>query len=292
MTQRVELLAPAKINLGLEILRRRPDGYHDLNTIFASLSIGDRILLSPRGDRMITCEVRESDLPGDESNLAVRAALRLRERLGKSEGLHIEITKALPVGAGLGGGSSDAAAVLMGAPVIWGFEPPAELLQEIALELGSDVPFFLLGGIALAGSRGEVLKPVAIELPWHVLLVNPGIHVSTPKAFAAVGREGERPATDLVASLDAGLSNQRLLREALVNDFEEAVFAMHPELARIKRSLYASGALFSLMSGSGSTVYGLFERREEALEAQQRFTTEWCAVCEFLGPGPQVRGSE
>lgn len=287
MTQRLEFLAPAKINLGLEILLRRSDGFHDLNTVFATLAFGDTLQLGPRGDHAITCSVVGAVLAADDSNLAVRAAGMLRERLGLSKGLEIIIEKRIPMGAGLGGGSSDAAAVLMGAPIIWNLDAPADVLHSLAIELGSDVPFFLVGGLALAGSRGERLGSLTLQLPWHVLLVNPGIHVSTPEAFAAVARHGERVASDLAAVLEAGIRDHSALQRGLVNDFEEAVFAMHPELAAIKRRLYEAGALLSLMSGSGATLFGLFESREAALCARGAFTPYWTEVTSFLEPTPE-----
>lgn len=281
MTQRLELAAPAKINLGLEILRRRPDGFHDLNTLFATLDFGDTIVLESQGDRAITCQVLGAELAADDSNLAVRAARALQGQFADAGGLAITIDKRIPMGAGLGGGSSDAAAVLMGAPLVWGIDVGAPLLRELALALGSDVPFFLMGGVALAGSRGERLERVDIDLPWHVLLVNPGIHVATPAAFASVGRTGERTASDLRAALGAGLADHTTLRTGLVNDFEEAVFAMYPELGHIKRHLYEAGAFFALMSGSGSTMFGLFETREDAERASAHFARYWTKVAAF-----------
>lgn len=281
MTQRLELSAPAKINLGLEILRRRPDGYHDLNTLFATLDVGDSMTLTARGDHKITCRVHGAELAADDSNLAVRAALALQARLPDAPGLDIEIQKRIPMGAGLGGGSSDAAAVLMGAPHVWGIDVERAILGELALELGSDVPFFLIGGVALAGSRGERLEPIDVVLPWHVLLVNPGIHVATPAAFASVGRTGERAAGDLKGALLAGLADAAAMRDGLVNDFEAAVFAMYPELGHIKRHLYEAGALFALMSGSGSTMFGLFETRAAAEGAREHFSGYWTTVARF-----------
>jgi 4-diphosphocytidyl-2-C-methyl-D-erythritol kinase len=274
MTHRLELFAPAKINLGLEILRRRTDGFHDLNTVFAALAFGDTVGLAPRTDDAITCAVSGAELPLDQSNLAVRAGRLLQEAIGTDRGLDIVIEKRIPMGAGLGGGSSDAAAVLIGAPVVWNLEIRRERLLELALDLGSDVPFFLSGGLVVAGSRGERLERIDVEAPWFVLLVNPGIHVSTPEAFAAVSRTGERRASDLATAL----ADPRSMRATVVNDFEAAVFAAHPQLAVIKRELYAAGAFFALMSGSGSTMYGLFEERSGAERALERFSDYWSVV--------------
>lgn len=272
------MLAPAKINLGLEIVRRRPDGYHDLNTLFAALDFGDDVRLASSDDHLITCSSSDPSLPVDERNLAVRAAECLRVRLGIDAGLAITIEKRIPMGAGLGGGSSDAAAVLMGAPEIWGIEADPMMLAELALGLGSDVPFFLGAPVALASGRGEILASVELALPWSVLLVNPGIHVSTPEAFAAVGRNGERVPTDLVDALRRGD-----LRGRLVNDFEAAVIALHPAIGWIKERIAAAGAELALMSGSGATVFGLFADRSAAEAARAMFASEWSVVCGFAG---------
>ena len=290
MPSSITLTAPAKINLGLEVLRRRADGYHDLNTVFAALAFGDTVTLTARDDDRITCTMLLSNIPADGTNLAVRAAQALRASREVQYGLDIVIEKRIPAGAGLGGGSSDAAAVLMGAPTVWaeagvnGTWNPSEI-ADIALSLGSDVPFFLRGGMALAGSRGEVLTPVDLDLPFSVLLVNPGVHVPTPMAFASLERVGERRATDLVAALRSGVNDAVAMRHSVVNDFELAIFAMHPELELLKDKLYETGAHFALMSGSGSTLYGLFRSTEEATRAQREFGGFWTEVAGFAGSG-------
>jgi 4-diphosphocytidyl-2-C-methyl-D-erythritol kinase len=274
------------------ILGRGGDGYHDLNTVFAALTIGDTVTLKARDDDRIVCSVAGADLPADETNLAVRAAIRLRAAIGGDQGLEIAIDKRIPMGAGLGGGSSDAATVLMGAPVVWNRSVSDEMLERTALELGSDVPFFLRGGVAVAGSRGEELTPLAIDLPWYVLLVNPGIHVATPAAFAAVGRTGERAATDIAGALAGAVGDPATMRARIVNDFEEAIVAAHPIIGAIKSELYAAGAVFALMSGSGSTVYGLFADRSAAEDAAARLSKYWTAVCRFATADDRMRRRE
>lgn len=278
--------APAKINLGLEVLRRRPDGYHDINTLFAAIDLFDRITLRPRKDSAILCTVPSHPrLETDPANLCVRAANLLRERAGRDvEGLDIRLEKHIPIGAGLGGGSSDAAAVLRGAARLWGMDLQAKSGEwtELASRLGSDVPFFLLGGMALGTSRGEVLAPVDLSLPFHLLLLLPGIHVATPWAYKSVGRTGERPASDLIASLRNGIADPSMLRGSLVNDFEAPVFAAHPLLGELKERLYRAGALYASMSGSGSTLFGLFHDRKEALHAASAFKNIRSVVARFL----------
>lgn len=278
------LSAPAKINLGLQVLRRRPDGYHDINTVFAAVDLCDELELTARDDGRIVCRVEGNAQLAEEpaeNNLCVRAARALREAAGVREGAELLLRKHIPTGAGLGGGSSDAAAVLAGCARLWNLSVPPADLAEIGAQLGSDVPFFLGSGPAVARSRGEVLEPLDLFLPWTVLLVNPGIHVPTPWAYRALNRTGSLPADDLAAALRGGTEHPHLLRERLVNDFEEAVFAEHPELKRIKERMYDAGALLALMSGSGSTMFGLFADGEGARKGESAFGEYWSRTVGF-----------
>ncbi len=279
------MLAPAKINLGLEVIRRRNDGFHDINTVFAAVGVFDTITLALRPDREMVLRVEGNrELETGEGNLCVQAARRLRQIAGEElPGLDITLEKRIPMGAGLGGGSSDAAAVLRGAATLWGIPVDEDQMNRLALGLGSDVPFFLSGAISQASSRGELLVPLDIDLSGlSVLLLNPGIHVPTPWAYNAVERTAERPASDLAATLRRGLLRPEILREEVTNDFERGVFARYPRLAEIKDDLYRSGAIFALMSGSGSTLFGLFRSREEAERAAGSFPGCWSAVADFL----------
>jgi 4-diphosphocytidyl-2-C-methyl-D-erythritol kinase len=280
----LQLAAPAKINLGLEVLRRRADGFHDINTLFAAIDLSDCVKLHSRNDGRIICRVTGNErLESEGTNLCSRAAYVLRGYAGREDlGLEIDLAKRIPIGAGLGGGSSDAAAAMLGALRLWGLSVPPATLGRMALDLGSDVPFFLHGGVAAATSRGETLTPIDIRLPYTVLLVNPGIHVSTPWAYRALGRTAERPATDLVAALRRGLEDPLAMREGLHNDFEGVVFAEHPLLPTLKEKLYAAGALYAAMSGSGSTMLGLFGDRAAAEEAAVGFREYWTYVGGFV----------
>lgn len=269
--------APAKINLGLEVLRRREDGFHDINTIFAAVDLHDEVHLRSRPDNLITCSVEgNSQLDGGEDNLCVRAARALRDRMGDQEiGLDIRLLKRIPIGAGLGGGSSDAASVLLGAAELWQANISLEGLHPLASSLGSDVPFFLQGGIALAESRGELLNPLHLSLPFSLLLINSGLHISTPWAYRAVARSGDRLPSDLAGILERGVDDPGILRREMVNDFEEPVFVGHPTLKELKKRLYDSRALFAAMSGSGSTMFGLFSDRTGAEQAAEMFGDCW-----------------
>jgi 4-diphosphocytidyl-2-C-methyl-D-erythritol kinase len=284
----LQLLAPAKINLGLEVLRRRPDGFHDINTIFAAIDLCDELLLRPRYDGIITCRVEGNDqLETDDRNLCVRAASALRASLGdRMLGLDIHLTKRIPIGAGLGGGSSDAASTLLGALRLWNGEADGIDLAGIALALGSDVPFFLHGGLAHATSRGELLTPIDLHLPYTLLLINPGIHIPTPWAYSAIGRTGERAASDLIGIVRHAADDPSRLGDELHNDFEAAVFAEHPLLQELKEGLYEAGAVYAAMSGSGATLFGLFCDREDAVAGAGRFPEYWTAVAGFTEAGP------
>lgn len=296
--ENIVVQAPAKINLGLEVLRRRPDGFHEVNTIYAAVGLYDTVELRSRDDQQFTCMVEGDRTLGQESpedNLCVRALRKARELAMAADahpcGVDVFLHKRIPTGAGLGGGSADAALTMLGAFTMWGIIPDFDDVSAAAAELGSDVPFFLKGGVAQAGSRGERLHSLDLDLPWAVLLVNPGVHISTPWAYRAINRTGQRDATDLAGALRRGLDHPETLRESLANDFEDAVFLHHPVLLDIKDRLYKAGAFFALMSGSGSTMFGLFRTLEQAQAAGQSFSEFQAFPVDFnVGTFPQGRG--
>ncbi|HVE71574.1 MAG TPA: 4-(cytidine 5'-diphospho)-2-C-methyl-D-erythritol kinase [Thermoanaerobaculia bacterium] len=222
----------AKINWALRITGRRTDGFHDLETVFQTISLHDELTFTPASGLTLTCD--DPTIPTDASNLVLRAA-----RAVGADGIAIHLRKRIPAGGGLGGGSSNAAATLM--------ELGRDNLPEIALSLGSDVPFFLLGGTAYATGRGEVLTPMPSMAGIPLLLLLPEERVLTKEAFARVTRYS--PPLGIDAYRD--FSN-------FTNDFEEPVFAMLPRLATLKARLYDAGANWAGMSGSGSTIVGAF----------------------------------
>jgi len=255
--------AYAKINLGLRVTGKRTDGYHEICTVFHRIALFDEILLRPADD--ITVEATDPSLPSDETNICHAAALMLREmpgagRGGAPPGVSIAITKRIPVGAGLGGGSADAAAVLRSLPALWGTSIPEEDLRGLALRLGSDVPFFLGNDSALGAGRGEALEYFRLDVPFAILLCTPPFQVSTRWAYSrVVPRPPERPDQEGLRSvLLRGASDPAFLREHLVNDFESPVFSEYPAIRSVKESMLRDGALFASMSGSGSSVYGFF----------------------------------
>lgn len=264
------LRAYAKINLGLRVTGSRADGYHDIETVFHRIDLFDEITLARAAE--IRVESTDPAAPGDASNTCHKAARLLQEALDESSGVRCRISKRIPVGAGLGGGSADAAAVLRSLPALWGKDIDPVQLQSLALQLGSDVPFFLGTGSAYAKGRGELLEYFTLRLPFAVCVCYPNIHLSTAWAYGVVTpRAGRTP--DLHSVVSAGMSDPAYLREHLVNDFEEAVIAHNPIIGEVKASLLRGGSVFASMSGSGSSVYGLFSDVHGAEEAARACRT-------------------
>ncbi|HEY3744067.1 MAG TPA: 4-(cytidine 5'-diphospho)-2-C-methyl-D-erythritol kinase [Bryobacteraceae bacterium] len=240
----------AKINLDLRVLHKRPDGFHELRTIFQTISLADRITIEYTPGAKKTLSIAGNvDIP---NNLILRAAEAILKKTKAKGAIRFELDKQIPLGGGLGGGSSNAAAVLLALPVLLGGKPlPLPKLHDLAADLGSDVPFFLYGGTALGLGRGTELYPLSDVLPARGLLVTPPVHVSTPAAFEALNREtgGTAPAIYL---------NPQEWEACGKNDFESAVYAQHPELRRAASALKRAGASTIRMSGSGSSIFGIF----------------------------------
>ena len=261
--------AHAKINLGLHIVGKRTDGYHEINTIFHRIGLYDEITFQHHSSIELTCT--NPTIPLDSKNLCWRAAELLQKVLEISNGVKIEILKNIPVGAGLGGGSSDAAAVLRHLPTFWNTSVDETILEQLALQLGSDVPYFLKNSTAYAEGRGEKLSYFQFQLPYWIVLVYPNIHVSTPWAYKTLSEKRNgvfNEQQDFIRLfLESPLQNIRSLK----NDFEEVVLSEYPVIAETKNKLNSSGAHHALMSGSGSSVFGLFKDKQKAEYAAQQF---------------------
>ena len=257
----------AKINWTLDVLFRREDGYHELRTIYQTVSLYDTLTLARiDGGIEVTCD--DARVPCDETNLVYKAAVRLREAVGVRSGARIGIEKRIPVAAGMGGGSSNAAAALLGLERLWGVRVEEPDRFAIAAGLGSDVPFFLLGGTALGVGRGEEvygLEDVACD---HLLLVNPGTAVSTAAAYASLSRLTRPEGLRIIPFTFFAAKDISRLPLVARNDFEEVVLVAHPEIAEIKRALSRAGALHALMSGSGATVFAVFDNLETSEQAR------------------------
>lgn len=245
----MELFSPAKVNLGLSVLGRLETGYHEIHTIFAALDTGDRITLEPI-PQGIHLEVTGADLPTGPENLAYRAAQAYLEAAGNPGGVRIGLEKRLPVAAGLGGGSGNAATVLLG---LSQFYPSPVDLFAIARNMGADVPFFLRRGLAEGRGIGEKLAPLE-PVQTHLVLVNPGLAVSAAEAYKAMKPDDyspELPVSSILAALKRGEEPMWW------NSLEAPVFRLRPELAELKAALQSFGLRGVLMSGSGSTFLGL-----------------------------------
>lgn len=249
----------AKINIGLNILSKREDGFHNLQTIFAPIALKDALeVIEVESDRGAV-DFTSSGLyvPGtSDGNLCVKAYRLLQQDFPALPGLKMHLHKVIPMGAGLGGGSADAAFTLQLINQKFSLNLSSQQLLAYASQLGSDCAFFILNKACYATGRGEVLEPIALDLSaYAIVLLNPGIHISTSLAFSNINI-GKNP-DDLRLLISKHISTWR---ESIVNDFEEPVFAAYPEIAQIKATLYEAGALYASMSGSGSSVYGIFSK--------------------------------
>lgn len=263
--------AYAKINIGLRILGKRSDGYHDIETIFHQINLCDELAFQPC--ETVKLSTSSSDVPHDSRNLCVRAAELLRTHTGRRDGVDIQLTKRVPVGSGLGGGSSDAALVLTALNQLWSVKMPEEELSKLAAKLGSDVAFFVTGGTALGTSRGEVLEHFRLRMPYWILTATPAIHVSTAWAYANVRPNPGTMTPPLRAFVEKHIDAPDELRPGLHNDFEDVVFQRFPVIAQLRDTLDKAGAVFSQMSGSGSSVFGFFRTRAEAEKAGEKLAS-------------------
>lgn len=271
----VRVRAFAKVNLSLEVLNKRPDGYHNLRTIFQTISLADVIDLDASRARRTTITV-DADVAIPGENLMVKAATAVLEACGVSAQVRMRLRKKIPMGGGLGGGSTDAAAVLLALPGVLGKTLEFERLMEIGAELGSDVPVFLIGGTVLGLGRGTELYPLADIAATPALVVSSGVHVSTAQAYGSLARGAEEPnEPNRTARLAEELSGVGDWSGFCTNDFEAAVFGAHPELPRIRRKLARLGARPALMTGSGSAIFGLFSTTEARDRAAGHFPPGW-----------------
>jgi len=256
---RIRIRAHAKINLTLHVRGVRPDGYHELETVFQSLALHDVLTCRLRpGPFSIRCD--DPGVPTDERNLIWRAAQRLWEMLGRQgsvRGVEIVLGKQIPMQAGLGGGSADAAAALVALSRVWAAERRVDL-AAVAAQLGADVPYFLMGGTALGLSRGDDLYPLPDLPPYQVVLGLPAFGVSTVDAYGWFDRDGAGASRTLVAGV-AGIPAWPGRRLIVANDLEAPVVARHPEIGTLRDRLVKGGARAAAMTGSGSAVFGLFD---------------------------------
>jgi 4-diphosphocytidyl-2-C-methyl-D-erythritol kinase len=271
----LHLRAHAKVNLALEVLGTRDDGYHELRTLFQTISLHDDIVLRPRAkDVTIRCD--HPAVPTDDTNLAVRAARDLQRFAGVSHGVEITLTKRIPVAGGLGGGSSDAAAVLMGLDRMWRLGLGPAGLHPLARRLGADVPYFLIGGTALGLARGDEVYPLWRQLRGEVVIVDPERPLSTAAVFRRLdaGLTPRDGANRIFRFISSDLAGHGTAFPILSNDLERPALEEAPDLAArvglIRGILIREGALMASLSGSGASYFGLFDDPERARKAQSR----------------------
>jgi 4-diphosphocytidyl-2-C-methyl-D-erythritol kinase len=283
---RVTLEAHAKINLYLRILGKRSDGFHDIESVVQTVTLHDRLILEEEGGEGIRLEVDDPSVPADSSNLVWRAAASLQRLAGRAVGVRMRLEKKVPAGAGLGGGSSDAAAALLGLCRLWNLDPGPGLLSSLAADLGSDVPFFLVGGTALLRGRGTEVRPLPDPPARSLLIVVPATRIATRDVYARVP-----------APLTPGMKIDSIPRFGTVpggdpegwvlqgNDLEPCARALSPAIGEIKDRMVSAGATAAAMTGSGSAVFGVFRDpaplERVALEMQR---SGWVAFrCATLG---------
>ncbi len=273
--------APAKINLFLDILRKRPDGYHDLGTAFQTIDAGDTLEASLRKDTSITLSYNAKQDYPVESDLVYKAAHLLQSTYDVKMGVDLYLTKTMPIGAGLGGGSADAAAALRLLNRLWGLSLSAKELESLGLHLGADVPFLVEGGLSFAEGIGERLTPMpplTLSNSLILLIATPQCAVPTKAAYAGVKLSGEDRWNQWKSNYVSTAIPE------LYNKFEESVLPQFPLIADMKKDFLAYGAIASLMSGSGSSVFGFFENRREADLALSKLgnRARWAAVTTFF----------
>ena len=271
MTPSISFKTPAKVNLGLHILGKREDGFHELETLFQMVNWCDEIKIECLSHGLeLVCN--QTDIPTDKGNLVIRAAHILQTRYPeRCKGARIHLNKNIPHGAGLGGGSGNAAGVLLGLNFLWGLKLKREDLISVASELGSDVPFFLFSPCAIGRGRGEILEPVKNSIRFYVLMVYPGFAVSTASVYGNLKLQLTKRENNISILKNFLLQSEfAQLGATWSNDLELFVFKEYPGLSGIKKEMLALGAKGALLSGSGSTVFGIFDNPETANSAHAR----------------------
>lgn len=257
----------AKINLFLRILGRRDDGFHEICTVFQTVSLHDNLTFSKHSEIILTCQ--DKKIPTDERNLIIKAAFELKQKFNIERGVKIHLEKNIPAPGGLGGGSSNVAVALFGLVKLWEIEIDAAKLLEIGEKLGSDVPFFFGGGTALGTGRGTEIFPLDDWTKKHILIVTPNVSVPTAEAFARLNapRLTNKTPKSILQICRDDAQTLDLRQSLLVNDFEKTVFKLEPEIERVKQKLLELKAKQALLSGSGASVFAIFDEKAQLQNA-------------------------
>jgi len=267
----LKIKTPAKINIGLNIISRRNDGYHNLETIFYPVNLFDEIII--KDDTLFSFGSNDKGLNSENSNSVIKAKELFSEYTGLKINASVTLNKFIPMGAGMGGGSSDGAAALIGFNQFYNAGLSLDELSALALRIGADAPFFIDPKPKFASSIGEVFEPLSLRIVKPILIVNPGIHISTPCAFSKI--IPHPPANSLRKIEHFNIDSFREFKNIVTNDFESVVFPEYPEISNIKKKMYEMGAEFSLMTGSGSTVFGIFPDQSSASSADSLFPAKY-----------------
>jgi len=267
MQQPLVLDSSGKVNIGLQVLDQRPDGYHNIHTVFQELKFPDKVILTPRSEGWkITSN--NDQIPCDDSNICIQAFLALQDRFPDIGGIEIHLEKTIPPGSGLGGGSSNAAKTLIGLNEIYSLGLSTKMLEKIGSKLGADVPFFINGGTQVGDGIGNLLTPLNTPVTGAYLLAMPSISINTAFAYGALKNSLEKNRKP--RNFARLLSENNISLSVFENDFERIVIPTHPKIGQLKLALLEYGAKFSSLSGSGSTVYGIFDDEALAIEAESK----------------------
>ena len=270
MTDTLQLKAYAKINLGLDVVRRREDGYHEVRMIMQSVKLFDKLTFRLLEEDTIRLKTNLGFLPVDENNLVYQAVKVLKERYHVQQGLEIDLFKCIPVAAGMAGGSTDCAAALVGASKLFGLQLGKEQLMELGVQLGADVPYCIMRGTALSEGIGEILTPLPSIPECKILIAKPPIAVSTKFVYEHLDAQGIEKHPDIDGMIEAiRAGSLRGITDRLENVLETVTIPAYPVIDEIKQKMIKGGALNALMSGSGPTVFGIFEDEERAEEVKQ-----------------------
>lgn len=274
---KLQINSPAKINLCLFVTEKRTDNYHNIETIFYPIFDLCDVLTFEMSEKFFFTSNRQELIT--EDNLILKAKKLLEEKTNKKFNFKIHLEKKIPMGAGLGGGSSNAATTLISLNEMYDLKLPYEELSQIGLSLGSDVPFFLKSKPSYATSRGEILNQLDFSIEKPILIVNPNIHISTKLAYQNVKPRMRKIDLSILSRIKNDFS---ILKNYWTNDFEEYVFHNYPEIKNIKEMMYDNGAEFSLMTGSGSTVFGIFNRLEEVERVSEKISKKYFSFLSYL----------
>lgn len=272
--EKIELKAYGKINLGLDVLRKREDGYHDLDMVMQTVGVYDDVIIT-KTESGIVVTTDAQVLPNDKGNLAYMAAKVLMDEFGVAEGVNIHINKRIPIAGGMAGGSTDCAATLRGINEMFGLGLTTEELQERGVKLGADVPYCIIGGTARARGIGEVLTKLPAPVQCHVVIAKPDIYVSTQYVYSHIKPDAIERHPD-IEGIIKGIENQDLkaMAACVENVMEAVTVTEYPVIDEIKKVMLSNGALNSIMSGSGPTVFGLFDDESKAKNAVARLEAD------------------